>query len=197
MPSADSIRLLQALRSDALDEKGTAMRQVFERYYQRLWRLAWQQMHPRIRQRIDPDDVINSGLKSLFLDFQAGKEYLEDKESLWGLLAGVVLTKVCQAAREHRAHKRDAFREQGGPADDSADPVWDYLYTAEPTPHDALCLKEAIENLSDELQAVAVGKLHGRTDEELAQQLGYKSTETIRLAKRRIEKKWRVHLEPT
>src|SRR5947199_8875 len=73
-----------------------------------------------------------------------------------------------------------------------ADPCWDDLATAEPAPGDALCLKEAIENLPEELQVVAVGKLYGKTDEELAGQLGYKSAETIRLAKRRIEKKWQA-----
>ena len=198
MPSADSLQLLNRLRSNRPEDREAAIQAIFDRYFQRLWRLAWNQLHPRLRQRVDPEDLINSGIKSLVFDFQAGKEFLRDKDSLWGLLTQAVITKVRQAAREHRAQKRDVFREVAPAAtEDAGDPVWDYLATAEPTPHDALCLQEAMDRLPDDLQAVAMGKLYGKTDDEVAHELGYRSSETIRIAKRKIENLWQDYFGKT
>ncbi len=186
--SGDSRQLLEALRSPDGSMREEATRQIFERYFADLWRLVWKNLHPRVRQRVDPDDIINSGIKSLIFDFQKGVASLDGKDNLWALLVQAVLSKARQAHRRHTRQKRSVFREQAPrEADSSSDPVWEYLATAEPTPHEALCLQEALELLEDDLRTVAIAKLEGQTDEALAREMGYASTEPIRIKKRLIE----------
>jgi DNA-directed RNA polymerase specialized sigma24 family protein len=182
------------LQSGNSAEREAAYSKIFHRYFARLLALARSRLHPRIRQRVDADEIVNSGLKSVFFHFQAGQLDWHSEESLWNMLAGAIINKASEAARRHTAKKRDVFHEQKpSPANsfDSADPVWDHM-AKEPTPEEVLFLQEIIEKLPDEdLQQVVLGKLQGKTDEEVAQEMGYSSTETIRIKKRRIEGLWR------
>jgi hypothetical protein len=187
MGFAHSSDLQNDLRSPDAQKREEATRQIFARYFQRLWNLVQANLHPRIRQRVDPEDIINSGVKSLVLDFREGVVSPDCKEKLWVLLAQAVLSKARQAARRHTAQKRNVFREKAAADAQEVDPVWDYLAAAEPSAHEAVCLQEAIEGLPEDLQPVAVGKLQGKTDQELAQELGYASTETIRVKTRLIQ----------
>jgi DNA-directed RNA polymerase specialized sigma24 family protein len=192
--SFDPTELIHALQDGKPAEKEAAYSKIFNRYFGRLLTLAQGRLHPRIRQRVGADEIVNSGLKSVFFHFQEGQVDWHSEESLWNMLAGVIINKASEAARRHTAQKRNVFHEQNlAPVNpgSSADPVWDHM-ACEPTPEEVMFLQEIIEKLPDEdLQQVVLGKLQGKTDEELAQELGYSSTETIRIKKRRIEGLWR------
>jgi RNA polymerase sigma-70 factor, ECF subfamily len=188
---ADSVQLLANLRCADPAQQERAAQQIFDRYFQRLWFVARKNLHPRIRQRIDPDDVVISGLGSVLVRM---RNEATPNDCLSGLLIRTVVAKARQAARTHTAQKRNVFKEEMAP-DSSADPVWDVLATADPSDQDAFWLKEAIEMLPPELQQVAVLKFQEKTDEEIAADLGYTSTEVIRIKKRLIESKWQDYFE--
>src|SRR5262249_18136719 len=106
---------------------------------------------------------------------------LSDRDSLWRLLVVLTARKVCHAIRDERRKKRGGGKvldetslTAAFPADAEAGlaPV----IGAEPTPEFAApaaeqCLR-LLESLSDELRLVAVSRMEGYSNEEIAAKLG-------------------------
>jgi DNA-directed RNA polymerase specialized sigma24 family protein len=151
---------------------------LWERYFRRLVELARAQLRAVPRRAADEEDVALSAFDSFCQGAEGGRfPDLLDRDSLWRLL--VVLT-----ARKASHFKRDAARrKRGGRAgpgqlmrSGSEDVDLEQLICREPTPEFAAQVAEECRRLLDrlgdhELQAVALWKMEGYTNDEIAGRL--------------------------
>jgi RNA polymerase sigma-70 factor, ECF subfamily len=134
--------LLGRLRAG--DERAAA--EVFGRFAHRLVGLARQKMGKALRGKEDPDDAVQSALKSFFLRYSAGQYELASWDDLWGLLTRITAHKCGHRFERFRAARRDVRREVSAPAADDSNPSWELL-ARDPTPSQALMLAELLEEL--------------------------------------------------
>ncbi len=148
-----------------------AATEVFRRFANRLIGLARTHLDHRIRQKVDPEDVMQSALKSFFLRHADGQFDLDSWNSLWSMLVVITLRKCGHQVEHYRAACRAIEREQtaSAAADESA-ASWEAI-ARDPTPSQAALLAEAVEQI---LQAL--GDERERQVVELSLQ-GYKPTE--------------------
>jgi DNA-directed RNA polymerase specialized sigma24 family protein len=119
--------------------------ELYTRFVVRLMALARARLDGRLRAKVDPEDVVQSALRSFFGGVADGRLVLDDPDRLWGLLALVTLRKCRKQARIYLAERRDVRRE----ADDEADgPV---ALDRDPTPEEAACLNETVEQMMTRL----------------------------------------------
>jgi DNA-directed RNA polymerase specialized sigma24 family protein len=104
---------------------------------------------------------------------------LNDRHDLWQLLVLLTARKACDLVQHERRAKRGGGTVQGESAFDGPDsePGIDQVAGHEPTPAFAAQLAEEYQVLLDrlpsaELRAVAVWKMEGYTNAEIAAQLG-------------------------
>src|SRR5260370_25859371 len=99
-----------------------AAAEVFRRFANRLIGLARAHLDHRIRQKVDPEDVMQSALKSFFLRHADGQFDLESWNGLWSMLVVITLRKCGHQVEHYRAACRAVEREQApsGWADDSS-----------------------------------------------------------------------------
>jgi len=146
---------------------------LWQRYFETLVAVARAKLKDAPRGPADEEDVALSAFASLCRGVAADRfPLLLDRDGLWRLL--VVLT-----ARKAAHLKRDAGRQKRGgkPAAGGEQIDLDALLDAGPTPafaaemlEDTECL---LERLGDaELRAVALWKLEGFSNEEIAERLG-------------------------
>jgi RNA polymerase sigma-70 factor (ECF subfamily) len=169
------------------DRDDAAAREFFERYTRQLVALALRHIDPRLRHRVEPEDVVQSAYKSFFLRYDAGKVELVNWNSLWGLLTRITMRKCSERAAYHRAKRRDAAREASPPSEESAscrEPRG-----REPTPIDAAVLGETVEQLFAELdeeeRPILEMSLQGYTTREISERIG-RAERTIRLLREGI-----------
>src|SRR4051812_25947148 len=91
---------------------------LFERYVERLTRLARGRLSRRLAVRVDPEDVVLSAYRSFFLLARQGNVVLGEQGDLWRLLVRITLRKVYHNARRHRADCRSMDREQPWPEEE-------------------------------------------------------------------------------
>jgi RNA polymerase sigma-70 factor, ECF subfamily len=134
--------LLARLRGG--DERAAA--EVFGRFAHRLAGLARQKLGKALRGKEDPDDAVQSALKSFFLRYAAGEYELASWDDLWGLLTRITAHKCGHRFERFHAARRDVRREVAAPAADESNPSWEPL-VRDPTPAQALVLAELLEEL--------------------------------------------------
>ena len=196
-------RLCLDLRSDDPVVREAAARLIWQRYFRELLALARNHLSERIRRRADEEDV----LQSMFQSFvarqtrESASPAPTNRDNLWRLLVTITLRKVRNAANHHRREKRDVGREQAAARDEEG-PHWDLeaMEAAGPTPVEAAILTEALERrlaaLDDPvLRDVALKKLEGHTNSEIARQRGC-TERTIERKVERIKAKWASYQEP-
>jgi len=170
MPDDDSFAdLLQGLQQG--DERQAAL--IFERFARRLIGLARLHMDELVRQKVDPEDVMQSAFKSFFVHHAEGAYQLDNWHSLWNLLARITLRKCHRRFEEFRAACRDVRREAGSADDSSFDcPV----PGRDPTPSEAAVLEETVENLMRELRPrerdILALSLQGHSHAEISAHVG-------------------------
>src|SRR5437870_434016 len=77
-----------------------AAREVFRRFARRLVGLARQRLDARLRQKLDPEDVVQSVFRSFFSRQAGGQFDLDDWDGVWALLTLITLRK-CGHRVEH------------------------------------------------------------------------------------------------
>jgi RNA polymerase sigma-70 factor (ECF subfamily) len=177
------------LMAQLRDGNPDAARAIFVRFGQRLLRLAQRNLDSRVRQKVDPEDVLQSAMKSFFLRQADGQFDLSDWDSLWSLLVTITLRKCGHQVEYFRAACRDVQREQALAALADSAPSWELL-GAEPTPSQAAMLAETVEqimsSLNDERERrMAVLYLQGCKLEEISTQVG-RSERTVQRVLNRI-----------
>lgn len=165
-----------------------AATQVFNRFANRLIALARSRMDPRIRQKVDPEDVLQSVFQSFFARHAEGQMDLESWDSLWALLVVITVRKCGRRAEYFHAARRDVQREKSvqPPADESGS---DYEISAgEPTPSEAAMLTETVEQLMKRLDSrqrqILTLSLQGWPIPEISAQVGCTERTVYRLLER-------------
>jgi RNA polymerase sigma-70 factor (ECF subfamily) len=157
--------------------------QLFHRFAHRLIALARSRLDGLTRQKVDPEDVVQSVWRSFFRRQAQGEFDLTSWDSLWGLLVVITLRKCGHSIEHFRAARRDVRREVA--ASDSVEPSgppWEPL-TREPTPVQAAILAETLQQLMARLDGrgrqVLALSLQGYTVAEISLQVG-RTERTIR-----------------
>jgi RNA polymerase sigma factor (sigma-70 family) len=190
--------LIHRLHSEDAGERAAAARLIWDRYFRRLLALARGRLDNRVRARHDEEDVVQSAYKSFCLRQQRGEFDLAGRDDLWRLLVQITLNKVRNAAMHHQCARRDVRRQVAATAgdDDPWSPIWvlEQIAGATPTPEEALILNEALarrlQSLPEpELRQIALGKLEGLTNQELARR--HDCTErSVERKLKRIRARW-------
>lgn len=81
------------------------------KFSQRLLRLANTRMSPKLAQRLDAEDIVQSVFKSFFRRHQDHEFEFQHANDIWKLLAAITYRKTMQAARFHQRKQRDFRRE--------------------------------------------------------------------------------------
>jgi RNA polymerase sigma factor (sigma-70 family) len=202
-PTGSVTQLLDRLRTGSLNSKDEAARRIWERYLPRLLKLARTHLDKRIRAVHNEEDVVQSMGTSFFSRLRRGDFDLGDRDALWALLVTVTLNKVRNATDHHFAEKRDVRRRQSLSSSDDSRSDAPYepiaLESTEPTPWEALALTEALERglrhlPEPDLRQVAVMKLEGYTNREIAESLKCCDRGVERKLKL-IRKRWEVYVD--
>jgi DNA-directed RNA polymerase specialized sigma24 family protein len=163
--------------------EAAAAQKLWEAYYRRLVGLARQRLGGTPRGAADEEDVALSALNSFFEGVAHGRfPQLNDRDDLWQLLVHITARKaIDQVQYERRRRPRpdsvvqvwaeaalDDTEREGGLAQVVGD---------EPTPEFAAQFAEEYERRlhcldSPELRSVAVWKMEGHTNAEIASKLG-------------------------
>ena len=160
-----------------------AAQQLSERYFQRLVGLARKRLQGAGVLAADEEDVALSAFDSFCRNAQDGRfPQLADRDNLWQLLVTITARKACRLLRDARRQKRGGEFER-------VDADLDRVVGREPSPEFAAQIVEEFQRLLDHLddsllRAVAVGKMEGYTNDELAARLN--------VAPRTIERKLRI-----
>ena len=169
MSSPDHESVTHWLRKLETDDDSTAQQQLWNRYFTQLTALARARLGAAPRRDADEEDVALSVFDSFFRAARAGRfPHLHDRTGLWPLLVTITSRKAINQAKRQHAQKRSPAAEQAVP--DLAE-----LIGAEPTPQFAAEVAEQVDGLlaclDDELRTIAVMKLEGYSNAEIAERL--------------------------
>jgi RNA polymerase sigma-70 factor (ECF subfamily) len=163
-----------------------AAAEVFHRFAERLIALARTRLDHRLRQKVDPEDILQSVYKSFFRRHRQGAFELAGWDGLWSLLTVLTLRKCGRWRVRFRAECRDVDRETSLAAlSESAG--WQAL-AREPTPAEAAVLTDTVEHLLHSLEerdrAIVSLTLQGYSVAEVARQLGRPERTVFRVLER-------------
>ena len=199
----DDATTLWLRRFTAGDER--AVEALWERYREGLLRIARQRLGEHRRRACDEEDVALSAFKSFCLGAAAGRyPDLEDRQSIWKLLLTITLRKANAELKRQFAQKRGGGRVVGESVFGPPDPSSMTSGLAGMPDHglrpdlaammNAEC-QQLLDRLEDKtLQQIALGKLEGYTNEELAVQL-HCSLATIERKLQKIRHAWQGAVE--
>jgi RNA polymerase sigma-70 factor (ECF subfamily) len=166
MPPDDSFAAMMARLTTGDD---TAAAEVFHRFEHRLIALARLHLDARLRQKIDPEDVVQSVYKSFFLRQAEGNLLLHNWHDLWAVLALITARKCGRWAQHFRARQRDLDHEVADAAID-----WE-VFSSEPSPQEAAQLSELVVGLLRDLGQrdgeILTLALQGYSADEISEQL--------------------------
>ncbi len=184
------------------DGDAAAAQPLWERYFDQLVRHARQRLRNVPRRAADEEDVALSAFDS-FCKGAAAKRFpmLTDRDSLWHLLFVIADRKAVDLTRRERCQKRGGGRvvNDAIPPGASDRPI-DQLVGREPTPEFAAQVAEEFRCLLDglddgELRQIAICKMEGYTNAEIAAKLGC-AEPTVERRLRLIRKTWKLEAGP-
>jgi RNA polymerase sigma-70 factor (ECF subfamily) len=187
MPTEDSFANLMA-RLRAGDDAAAA--QVFRRFTHRLIGLARAHLDSRLRQKVDPEDVLQSVFKSFFLRHAEGKLAVGGWDDLWSLLALITARKCGRCAQYFRTGRRDVTAEVAAAGADESGVI--EAFSDDPSPAEAAMLSEVVEQLLRDLGQrdgdILTLALQGYSAAEISEQLG-RPTRTVYRVLERIKRR--------
>jgi RNA polymerase sigma factor (sigma-70 family) len=177
---------------------GLATRQVVERFFPRLAGLARKTLSGGPQAMADADDAVQSALVSFHQRIEGGQfAEILDRNDLWNVLATMTVHKSLEQLRRQRAAKRGGGKVldeaalcnvQGEPV-----PLAETVAQIPSSDFDLYC-EELIDMLADELRPIALLRLLGYRNREIAERLAC----TERRVERKlalIRLKWEDHVE--
>jgi DNA-directed RNA polymerase specialized sigma24 family protein len=174
-------------------DRGEAARLLWQRYFERLARLAQARLRAVARGPADGEDVALSAFDSFFQGVAEGRfPRLANRDDLWKLLTTIAMRKASNRRRREGQSKRGGGRVIGArdyAAGDpgGADPLAEVAGT-EPSPELAALLIDEIRrrfaDLPDEsLRVVALRRMEGHANAEIAAELDC----SLRSVERKLE----------
>jgi DNA-directed RNA polymerase specialized sigma24 family protein len=179
-----------------------AAERLWERYFARLVRLArgWLQHTPR--QAADEEDVALGAFASFCRRAEEGRfPRLSDRDDLWQLLVVIAYRKSCnQIAHEGRRRPAGGTVQHASACEGAEGALFADVIGRGPSPELAAQTAEECRRrlaaLDDEvLRRVAVWKMEGHTNEEIAAKLG-RSLPTVERKLALIRGRWLQELTP-
>ncbi len=128
---------------------------LFDRYLERLTRLARLRLSAKLSQRIDPEDVVLSAYRSFFVAARKDRLTLTHSGDLWKLLVRITLRKLYRQAARHTADRRSIKREQRAPIVSDGTDLINQLADREPLPEEAVAVADELEAVMRRLDAVS------------------------------------------
>ena len=173
---------------------------IWNRYVTRLIQLGRRKMHPRLRTVVDEEDAVLSAFHGFLKAVQEERFVrLNDRHDLWQILVMMTKRRIVAYQRNALAIKRGGGKVRGHSAflaTGSSGEVDGFheLAAEEPTPAVVAevtdCLRDLLNQLGDSLlMRIALGKLEGWTNRELADELDV----SLRAVERKlslIRRKW-------
>lgn len=165
---------------DLKDGQDAATQKIWERYFDRLVRVASRQLGAAPRRIADEEDVAVSVFDSLCKGAAAGRfDKLKDRDDLWRLLTAISGMKAVDQIRRQTAKKRGGDKLRGESIVAGVNnPLggFDQLVHGEPTPEFLAVMdeqqREMFRILPDENQrSVARLRFEGYANEEIAEKL--------------------------
>jgi DNA-directed RNA polymerase specialized sigma24 family protein len=174
--------LLLIKESDDRAEVDAAVRALWERYYDRLVRLARARIRNASFGTSEDEDVALSAIKSFCIRAADGRfPRLDDRDDLWRILVTIATRKAARLFRHSHASLRD-------------EDLLDRVVGKEPSPELSVSVAEELGRLlaalpNDGYRKIATMKLEGRTNEEIADSLGC-CTKNVEYKLRNIRATW-------
>ena len=183
-----------------------AAQRIWERYSGQLLSLARRKLAAGRRRAADEEDVVLSAFNSFCQGVAAGRfPRLDDREDLWKVLFTLTARKAAAQIRREKAQKRGTGKVRGesvfhGDRGSHDDAGINQVLGSEPTPAFAAMLADEYERLlaeldDDLLRRIALWKLEGYTNEQMAEKLGC-GLRTVQRKVGRIRDKWARTAEP-
>jgi RNA polymerase sigma factor (sigma-70 family) len=171
--------------------------QLWRKYYRSLVSLARKKLAGMPRRAANESDVALSAFDSFIRAAEQGRfPRLEDRDDLWQVLVMITTRKATDLAIHEGRDKRDWRRLQDQPVEDSdaSGSLLRTLLSQEPDPSFAAEVADEFECLlarlpQEELRTIALRKLEGYTNDEIAEQLALASA-TVERRLRLIRKYW-------
>jgi RNA polymerase sigma-70 factor (ECF subfamily) len=152
----------------------SAARELFDRYCERLMRLARRRIGQRMSSRVDPEDILQSAFRTFFVRVRNDEFSFHQEDDLFKLLVRLTVRKTLRQIAFHRAGKRNPARETTQPTSDA-----DFLLqisSPDPPPEVEVALVDEFTQFLGRLPPLdrdVLGlKLQGYSTIEIAEQLG-------------------------
>jgi RNA polymerase sigma factor (sigma-70 family) len=174
----------------------SAARQLWNRFVSRLRRVARGRLPAQRAAIADDEDAALSALATVFRRAGEGEfPEVSDRHELLRLLVTVTRRKASNAIRDENREKRGGGRVRHtsaliGPDDSNPDQGRRDPAAEELTPEFIALMAEFVERLSGDLQSIAILKLEGYTNQEIASNTG-QSLPTVERRTAMIRRKWR------
>jgi DNA-directed RNA polymerase specialized sigma24 family protein len=176
---------------------------IWDRYFPQLVQLAREKLRGLPGRMADEEDVALSALDSFCRGAQRGRfPDLADRQGLWRLLFQITLHKAAELARHERRQIRGGGRVQGESALDGSAPGGQCLGQIPGdvvSPEFAATMadqcRRLLQCLEPDLQSLALAKMEGYSNEELAQRTG-RSLRTVERRLHLIRRKWEEQPAP-
>ena len=188
MPEKNNFEaLVNRLRTG--DEEAAA--RVFDHFAERLIARAQAHLHDGLRQKVDPEDVVQSVFRTFFRRHREGQLEIDSWESMWGILTVITLRKCGHCTDYFHAARRDIRREVTARPEGDSTCVCKAI-ARDPTPTETAALVETVEQLMHGLEAhdadIVSLHLQGYTISEVCTHVGY-SERTVGRTLERIRKR--------
>lgn len=145
----------------------SAAGELDQRYRGRLCSLVERELGQRFRRRLDPEDVVQSTLRSFFQGVKKGEFRIDHSAALWRLLEEMTLIRVQRRIEKETAARRNPNAE--------AYDQTQIMRGTEPTPAEAAMVADLIEanlaGLNSPYPEILRLRLEGHTESQIAQTL--------------------------
>jgi len=187
-PDPGSItRLIERLRGEAPE----AARALWERFAERLLAVARRRLAGAPRRVADEEDVAVVAFERFLRGAREGRfPRLNDRDDLWAVLFTLTARQAAQQARDQARDKRGGGAVRGDSALGGAERA-----DGEPGPDEAAAVRDQLGRLlaglkDDELRTIALARLEGRPNAEIAGLIG-RSVVTVERRLNLIRETWR------
>ncbi len=177
-------------------ESPQAAAALWERFFARMLALARQRLDPGARRVADEEDVVVVAFERFLRGVRQGRfPRLADRDDLWAILFTLTTRQASQQLRDHGRQQRGGGEVRGSSALMDGDGQAINLPAAEPGPAEAAVLQESMARLlsvlrDDELRQIALARMEGYSNAEIAGQIG-RSEVTVERRLKLIRQTWR------